>query len=416
MDNKTNNNSAQPSVQPDVQSTVQPDVQPDVQPGAQPVVTVNETMSEAVSQVAPKKKKTGLIIGLVAALLLIGGLIGGYLWYQSPNKVAADALNRVSSARIFKAKLKLDGMDLSKNSIPGVSFGDINIELTGDLEKLNLGYEVSTTFELMGAKLPVKAKLMLVDKTDAYFYLEDVSKTVDGFIGGFGAFLSEDATDLNELKSKISSLVAKIENKWVKFSLEDVKSDMEDEDSKALTCLTDVLKNYNFNTHAQQTRSILKEHKYYEISDVKTANGSFVMNVSIDQDKFKAYVRAAGETDLVKSFLKCGDEKQESSIEGEVSSISVKNTEWVISQWGHELKSVKTEVETETLDASGQKTAQTIKMEASFDWPKVAEIKAPSEAINFEDWIKDIEAEVAKMNTGAGEEAAGLGGLESLLF
>lgn len=407
MDNNTNNDSVQPSVQPDVQPTMQSDVQP--------VVTTNGVTPKATTaQTAPKKKKTGLIAGLVAALLLIGGLIGGYFWYQSPNKVVADALNRANSARMLKTKLKLSGIDLSKDGVPGMSLGDINVELTGDLEKLDLGYDISTTFELMGVKLPIKAKLMLVNKTDVYFYLEDVSKTVDGFISGFGAFMSEDVADFSALKSQFSSLVAKIENKWVKLSLDDIKSNMDDEDSKELVCLTDVLKNYDFNTYNQQVKSILKEHKYYEVGDVKTVDGSFVVNASIDQSKFEAYAKAAGETDLIKAFLKCGGEEQASNVDKKTGSVSFKNVEWVIGQWGHELKSAKVEVEAETLDADGQKTTQTLKVEASFDWPKSVEVKAPSEAINFEDWVKEIEAEAAKMS--AGEETTSLNGFGSLLF
>ena len=130
MDNDTNNNSVQPDVQPGDQLFDQPIDQP-------VITSMGDAAPEAPVQsmdfqAAPKKKKTGLIIGIIAAVLLIGGLVGAYFWYQSPNKVVADAINKSNSAKIIKTKIKLS--QICPNLVLCLKVSDLEMEMLAILK------------------------------------------------------------------------------------------------------------------------------------------------------------------------------------------------------------------------------------------------------------------------------------------
>ncbi|MGI6612697.1 MAG: hypothetical protein ACOX0Z_03980 [Candidatus Nanosyncoccaceae bacterium] len=450
MDNDTNNNSVQPGEQL-VQSTLQPEVQSEAQSMDSPVeAPVGSVMPEAptpvqsqpVAQPAPKQKKAkkGLIIGLIIAILLIGGLVSAYFWYQSPNKVVADAINKSNSAKIIKTKIKLSGLDLSESSPMGVKFSSLEMEVAGDIEKMAFDYSATANLELMGQKLPVKAKMMLVDKKDIYFYLEDISKLVDGFFDSMSSTLgSEYTSEFNKVKQQVKPVVAKIENKWVKLPLDELKSEASDDDNEVLVCVSDVMKNFDADKYMEQAQAALKEHSFYQAGEVRTVDGNFAVKVAIDKDKLKDYSEKLSETDFIKALNECSSPKVEygnfddddddydfdfdfdyddNLTEGMVAPKPdepvLKNTEFIISKWGHQLKGVNTEVESKTT-TMGKTTTQTVKVEMTLDWPKSVEVKAPSDAISFEEWTKSIEEEMEKMEDSS-DDIGTFNPFESLFF
>lgn len=385
-------------------------------------------------------------------MLLIGGLVGAYLWYQNPDKVVTDAIQKTNSTKIIKTKIKLGGLDLpSPSDDVNVSFDGLELEIAGDMNKMALDYSLTANLKLMGQKVPLKAKIMLVDKKDVYFYLEDVSKVVDGVIDGFGqSFGAELTTEFNKIRQQIKPLLAKVENQWVKVPLDELKKLVDDEDdNKVLTCMTNVIKNFDTNKHMDQTKAILKEHKFYQAGDVKTVDGDFAINIKIDKTKLKSYGEKMLETDFAKALVKCSETKIDQDDQddyedlddyGEVdedfdfdfddddyesidqpeiskeSAPSLKNAEFVISKWGHELKKVNLDLEAKTTK-NGEPATQIVKLEATFDWPKSIDIKAPSGAVKFEDWIKSIEDEAKKLKSvfgGSDDDFLGINPLSSL--
>ncbi len=439
MDNNTNNDPVQPDVRPeDVQLGTQPDVQSVAPMADQPVVTSSETVLGSAAQPAPKKKKTGLIIGLIATVLLIGGLVGGYFWYQSPNKILTDAINNSYSAKVVVGKMKLGGLGASSSSdMMGFSLDDIEIELAADLNAMSFDYNMTANLELMGQKAPIKAKMMFVDKKDIYFRLEDLSKVVDGMFDSFAStFGSEMSAEFNKIKQQFSPVVTKLENKWIKISVDDFKSD--DEDDKALVCLTDYLKNFDTNKYMEQSKAALKENNFYKAGEVKTVDGNFVMAITIDKDKMKAYSEKLAESDMVKGLKKCSEmQEPEYDVDTDDYDMDItfddedfgdfadedasgskepefKNVELIITKWDHKIKGFKAGVESSSTGMSGS-TTQTTKLEMSLDWPKTVDIKAPADAIGFEEWLKSIQEEAAKLESGA-TGIGGSGGISSLFF
>lgn len=432
MDNDTNNNSVQPDVQPGDQLFDQPIDQP-------VITSMGDAAPEAPVQsmdfqAAPKKKKTGLIIGIIAAVLLIGGLVGAYFWYQSPNKVVADAINKSNSAKIIKTKIKLSGLDLSESSPMGLKVSDLEMEIAGDIKKMAFDYSATANLELMGQKVPVKAKIMLVDKRDIYFYLEDISKLVDGFFDSMSSTLgSEYTSEFNKVKQQIEPVIAKIENKWVKLPLAELKSEASDDNNEVLVCVSDVMKNFDADKYMEQAQAALEEHSFYQAGEVRTVDGNLAVKVAIDKDKLKDYGEKLSETDFIKALNECSNPKVEYDdfddddydfdydddlTEGMVvpkpDEPVLKNTEFIISKWGHQLKGVNTEVESKTT-TMGKTTTQTIKVEMTLDWPNSIEVKAPIGAISFEEWMKSIEEEMEKMEDPSDNMGA-LNPFESLFF
>lgn len=414
-----------------------------INPGAQPDPTPMPSEPAVFSPVPPKKSKKGLIIALAAVLLLVGGMVGVYFWYQSPKKVVADAINKASSTKVAKTKIKLSGLTLPESAgATGLSFGDVEMEITGDIEKMSFEYNMTANLELMGKKAPLKAKMMLVDKKDVYFYIEDVSEVVNNLLDSFSkSFGGMDTTQLDAVRQMIAPVIAKVENQWVKLSLDELPDDA---GGKTLTCVTNTLKNFDADKYTEQVKAAFKEHNFYQIDSTKVAGSNFVINTSVDKDEFKAYGKKIQETDLFKSLTKCSeveededefqiDDEPELDIEDEEitdklevedaddilpkedlpkneTEPKLKNTELVVSKWGHELKELKTEVEAE-VNTDNKTATRTVKVEVLFDWPNAVEIKSPNGAIKFEDWLESIKKEAEKLGQSGDASSGGLGSL-----
>ena len=381
-----------------------------------PQVGLDQTV---LSQVAPKPngKKTGLIIGIIAGILLIGGIVGGYFWYQNPTKVIADAFAKSASAKMVQAKIKIGELNLSgaEGAGMGLSLDGVNIDMAVDLEKTSLDYSMSANLGLLGQSIPLKGKLMIVDKKNVYFYLEDVSVAVENFLTGFGVFLeSMMELDMAEVKQELLPLVKKLENRWVKASLDElVSSDDSEGGNEALVCMLDALSGIDVDKYAQQSKDLFRKNNYFKAGDVKSADGNFVIKASIDQAKLEAYNKTLLETDFVKSLTKCNKNQDASvDIDDEQELTQLKNTELVISRWGHELKAIRSDVST-TATTGSEKTSQSIKLDVEFSWPKRMDIKAPSDAIDSKVWLQEIEAQLE--NVG-GATPGGVTDFGSLLF
>ena len=385
-------------------------------PTAPPQVESDQTvLSQAMPK--PKGKKTGLIVGIIAGILLVGGIVGGYFWYQNPNKVIADAFAKSASAKMVQAKIKIGELNLSgaEGAGMGLSLDGVNIDMAVDLEKTSLDYSMSANLGLLGQSIPLKGKLMVVDKKNIYFYLEDVSVAVENFLTGFGVFLeSMMDLDMAEVKQELLPLVKKLENRWVKTSLDELMSSDDSEDSnEVLTCILDALGNIDTAKYAQQSKDIFQKNNYFKAGDVKSADGNFVIKASIDQAKLEAYNKALLETDFVKSLTECSKNQDASvDVDEEQELTQLKNTELVISRWGHELKAIRSDVNT-TVTTGSEKTNQSIKLDVEFSWPKRMDIKAPSDAIDSKAWLQEIEAQLENMGGAAPSGVADFG---SLLF
>lgn len=330
---------------------------------------------------APKKsKKKPILIGLAAGLLaLLGGGYAAYaMWWNAPNKVVDDALASVVMANSGTAK---GTFDFSQDE-GGTLKLTFDSKAGGDKTSTVLG--LNTTTEGQSFKL---GGTLVTDKSTYYIKAVDLKKTLTSLYGDSG------------IMSMFDPILAKIDNKWVVVTPDDVQrlTGEETVSDKEMTCVQNVLGGIKTNktyqnelTSAYQNNRfiLVKESKGVEAVEGRQSN-HYVL--SFDEAKGKSFGEALKKTTVFKAVDDCVAEdlaKSADEAEEEADSSDTPTVELWVDVWTHKPTRLKI--------SSSSAESGTAVLDSTFNLDSKVTIDTPK----ADTTVKDIEAEITKLQEG----------------
>ena len=363
------------------------------QPAAAPVVA-NQTVAQPIAQPAlppqmamgQRKSKVGLIIAICAAVLVVLLAIAGataYAFYQKPENVLLDAVSKLPLATKVSTKTTVNSNFSYEADGVNIKFKKFTFD-TGAENTPKFDANAELVLEVNGKELSLKASGLVTDNGTVYFKDNIVSS------------IKETLSILHQkLPAQAEKHLKKIDGKWVKYSLADARK-QDKKSANQLQCVIDAYKKYSKDDKAKhQISSVYKKHPFIIIDkEVKSQNGNFGYDVSVDDDKAEAFWKDFRETSFAKSVESCAPNVSSSSSDTYKSAKKAKSkadatmTVWV-SQWSHELRGVDVKATNLKTDSRSDKSYN-VSAKTVIDFSKGSQVAVPSDAISAEEWASAI--------------------------
>lgn len=341
----------------------------------------------------PSRKKW-VFLGLGSALLLalLGGGAFAYTQYQKPENVVLDSVTKAMTAHAVQAKMTIKSPYKYETNGYKISLTQLTLNFRGNTDPR---YDQAAVLELSVNDKPLKVtgKSLLDSNGDVYFRLDDLEQSLHQTYEILGE---------QDVPSVIIDALKPIQNKWVRYSIDSYRKNNE-AGAKAMTCLLDNYKKYaKDDAFNKEIKKKYEAHQFVRSIDSGTSrDGLSQYEVSIDQDVLKAFTSDIDTTQFAKDLKACsksGD--QDTPITDDytrgipgVSTYDSATSEWkfptkihlLIEPWTHTLRRIETDT---TIKNDSVSTNVTTSTELSYDQ---VELKAPSDAVNFEEWVKNFE-------------------------
>lgn len=363
------------------------------QPAAAPVIA-NQTMAQPIAQPAlppqmamgQRKSKAGLIIAICAAVLVVLLAIAGataYAFYQKPENVLLDAVSKLPLATKVSTKTTVNSNFSYEADGVKIKFKRFTFD-TGAENTPKFDANAELVLEVNGKELSLKASGLVTDNGTVYFKDNIVSS------------IKETLSILHQkLPAQAEKHLKKIDGKWVKYSLADARK-QDKKSANQLQCVIDAYKKYSKDDKAKhQISSVYKKYPFIIIDkEVKSQNGNFGYDVSVDDDKAEAFWKDFRETSFAKSVESCAPNVSSSSSDTYKSAKKAKSkadatmTVWV-SQWSHELRGVDVKAANLKTDSRSDKNYN-VSAKTVIDFSKGSQVAVPSDAISAEEWARTI--------------------------
>lgn len=350
-----------------------------VQPIAQPALPPQMAMGQ-------RKSKAGLIIAICAAILVVLLAIAGataYAFYQKPENVLLDAVSKLPLATKVSTKTTVNSNFSYEADGVKIKFKRFTFD-TGAENTPKFDANAELVLEVNGKELSLKASGLVTDNGTVYFKDNIVSS------------IKETLSILHQkLPAQAEKHLKKIDGKWVKYSLADARK-QDKKSANQLQCVIDAYKKYSKDDKAKhQISSVYKKHPFIIIDkEVKSQNGNFGYDVSVDDDKAEAFWKDFRETSFAKSVESCAPNVSSSSSDTYKSAKKAKSkadatmTVWV-SQWSHELRGVDVKATNLKTDSRSDKNYN-VSAKTVIDFSKGSQVAVPSDAISTEEWARAI--------------------------
>jgi hypothetical protein len=343
---------------------------------------------------APKKsgkKKFVIASIIIAALALLGG--GGayayFGWYQNPDKVIADSLANTLSSTPGSVKMNAS----YKAGDTGVS---LSVDAKGNdkIADATLSFEYASTTQ----KIDLKSTANMVATENGTVYLkfnkvrELAEKAVDAMVESSAAQYKQFGYNLTESQiaqqkkaalTQYEPVIAKIDNKWIKFSADSKSTTSEDQ-----KCAKDAIAKLKTDSaYRNEIGKVYADNKFVVIKEqLGLKNGSYGYVLELDQDKTKAFGKAAESTQFAKDLKKCSGSTPSSSSSSSSSSDKFKNTrvELWVSQWSHQVTGLKVSTTYEDTQSAD------LTFDLTIGYDKAGNISEPTDAIDSQTLMNDI--------------------------
>ena len=363
------------------------------QPAAAPTAA-NQTVAQPITQpvlppqmaMGQRKSKVGLIVAICAAVLVVLLAIAGataYAFYQKPENVLLDAVSKLPLATKVSTKTTVNSNFSYEADGVNIKFKKFTFD-TGAENTPKFDANAELVLEVNGKELSLKASGLVTDNGTVYFKDNIVSS------------IKETLSILHQkLPAQAEKHLKKIDGKWVKYSLADARK-QDKKSANQLQCVIDAYKKYSKDDKAKhQISSVYKKHPFIIIDkEVKSQNGNFGYDVSVDDDKAEAFWKDFRETSFAKSVESCAPNVSSSSSDTYKSAKKAKSkadatmTVWV-SQWSHELRGVDVKATNLKTDSRSDKNYN-VSAKTVIDFSKGSQVTVPSDAISAEEWASAI--------------------------
>lgn len=352
--------------------------------GEQPATETPAPMMASQTQPkAPNKKKKFIIGGIIAGavLLLGGGMYAAYaLWYQNPEKVLTDAVSNVIRAKTatYSGTLAMDTKDVKVRVVfDGKQASELNGEGNAKITLTSQGKD----FVVNGSAL--------VDKDGNLFFK----------VGNLKTILDDVLKQSGMTSSPFDELVAKIDNKWIRVSADDL-AEYDKDAGKAQACLTDTMKKIQNDKAVHDSLVKAYENNKFVVIDSslpgRTINGvdSMGYKLSLNNEAAKKFAEAVNEMQFMKDLQKCDSSFESfkldaSDMKSTTGTTSTETVEVSVSRWSHEFTQLK--VTGKDDDASGEFILEPI-------FGKDVTVAAPTDFMT----LKELQAEIEKVTQSFG--------------
>ena len=352
--------------------------------GEQPATETPAPMMASQAQPkAPNKKKKFIIGGIIAGavLLLGGGTYAAYaLWYQNPEKVLTDAVSNLIRAKTatYSGTLAMDTKDVKVRVVfDGKQASELNGEGNAKITLTSQGKD----FVVNGSAL--------VDKDGNLFFK----------VGNLKTILDDVLKQSGMTSSPFDELVAKIDNKWIRVSADDL-AEYDKDAGKAQTCLTDTMKKIQNDKTVHDSLVKAYENNKFVVIDSslpgRTINGvdSMGYKLSLNNEAAKKFAEAVNEMQFMKDLQKCDSSFESfkldaSDMKSSTGTTSTETVEVSVSRWSHEFTQLK--VTGKDDDASGEFILEPI-------FGKDVTVAAPTDFMT----LKELQAEIEKVTQSFG--------------
>lgn len=325
----------------------------------------------------------------VAALLLGGGGVYAYGQYQKPENVVMNSVLRAMTSRHVQAKTTVTSPYIFDTGDVKFKLQQLTLDTRANVDP-RYDYNTRLEIEVNGKFVTTAAQVFADNNGDVYFRLHDLERTIRDVYRVF---------DEDKAADQVIAAVNKIQNKWVKYSIDDLRSQNADA-AKYATCVTDTFKKHaDDKTIQQEIRKKYQSHPFVRVASQGTSrDGLAAYDVTIDNVKLNAYIASMLDTEFAREIQDCApksyrmdrnnieDTLTPDTADDSLPKISTRYTV-LVDPWLHDLRRVETET-TIKYDHDKSTTVST-KTELSYD--SGVKLQAPEGAAKFDDWRADAE-------------------------
>jgi hypothetical protein len=332
-----------------------------------------ETTSVPLTPPSPKKYRKVILIGSIIAVVLLvvgGGSAFAYTMYQAPQKVITDA---IMNAYIAKST---------------VLTGNVTIDSNGTTAKIDINAKLN------GAAGELDAKVSLTSGGKDYSFdasvIEDTTGNLYLRVANIDSLVKDVKVALPTIPSStIDSLVAKINNVWIKVSADELKTYSEST-SKAQSCVNSVSDKFKNDQAAQnEIRNLYEKNQFIVINkELGNKDGSLGYDLTSDSTRAKGFVDGLKTTKIYTALHDC-----DTTLTLDSSSIDTKQSGTVevwVSQWSHQLTKV-------SLKSTNDGTTLTTSIVPTFN--QTVSVNAPASSTTLTQLISDITS-ILKTSSG----------------
>jgi len=339
----------------------------------------------STSPVAKKsKKKLVILLASLAACALLGaGLVYGYTIYQKPDNVALEAIAKALSAKRMRMKTTVTSDAVFDIYGTKLAFEKFTFDAGGERSP-SIDGNAELTLRYGDVPMTIKASALLTENGDLYYRIDNMKKTIESFL-----------PEGEALPAKAQASLGKIDGKWTKNTLADMK-ESSPESAKQAQCVLDAYKKYRDDKKSmREFATMYTANRFLVIKGSPVSkDGNYGYDVEIDADKAAAFLKSTDKTSLAKELNSCsgtkdgvisdaigGSLKNGASVPKKAAPVTT-TTLW-ISMWGHEIRSIETK--TTGIESSDNSKFSTTSR-TDVDFKTGVTTKIPANALSAKEW------------------------------
>lgn len=372
-------------------------------------------MGDLGAPMQPKKSKKALLIGLIVAgvLAVLGGgsALAYTFWYQNPEKVVMDGLVGAMTARTAN----VDGTMafVSKDADFTMTLSNRGGMQDGAMMSAKMAIKDKTS----GSTIELEGDGIYAQNGDVYFRVKKAKQALDTFSAMIvdqmaksyqeqGQELPKEAIEQMQayVTQLIQPIVAKIDNQWVKVSVEDMKK-VDAKSSEEYKCTQDTTKKlYTDKQTIDQIVAMYYRNKFLIIKEqLGNKNGSLGYVIDIDNGKSDSFGKEFEQLPAYKELLACSKAETETDTKDDAKTDDTSATgrvELWIDQWSHSITRIKGDA---TMKVDGEESKFTMDFATKFNQP--ARVTLPGDAITIDQLSKEME-DILDTVSGSEQESA----------
>jgi hypothetical protein len=331
-----------------------------------------------------RTNKGPMIGGTIAVVFVIAGLSSWAvyaLWYQSPDKVVADALTNALSAKTMTFKATASGNSKSGNKD--------NFELSGK-SSYEQGASVSLRFEEKEANTTkitdVEVDSIVTPSGDGYVRVGNLQALSAQLIDELVKTTTDDASLQPQVEALYKGILEPIfigvDSKWIKFSSDDLKH-LDAKSGEEYECIQTTLESVaGRGDLMQEIGGRYYDNKFIKIQkNLGTVNGKMGYVIAIDSSAVQTFIGSLKTTKLYKELGKCspkGANPLDLDITEFKDALNSASIELWVDQWTHQIATMQV------------KLSDNYVYDVTMQFNTPVEIKVPKEATPFNDIIPGL--------------------------
>lgn len=288
-----------------------------------------------------KRSKKPLILSLVIGglILLLGGTAAAYqFWYQNPDKVVTDSLVKALTAKTITYTGTLD---------TSAESGKLKIELDGRANGVAFANHTKATVTIGAVNVSVDGDVQLTEKGDIYFKLKNAKDLADTYVQMMGGNTTPELT----------ALVAKIDDKWIKVSAEDLNMGNADERANQNQCFTAVGEKFKTDRDLRgEVTNLYEKQRFITVKEsLGEKEGSLGYKLNFDRAKAKEFAAGLKTTKLYSELQKCDKDfkiDEHGLTEDRDNRVTADFEIWA-NKWSHELTQARVSGQTKDGKSKG---------------------------------------------------------------